>query len=203
MPAAQPKSKPQASALDILKIVEANNIDRKKSPLVLVGIRGYYMDSMGVKGANDRKMYDDALFVVTLDEVVAYNFNVDPNGARKGKGTGSQKGMASLACGVWDYTAGIHKGYQAFRQAGPVTVIRDGNPPYPHTGWHGINLHRGGVNGTSSLGCCTWPTQQFDDAKKFIYEKLHQYSGKKFPFAPFKYILIDESERRKGNLKVA
>lgn len=204
MPAAQPSSRPQALFGEILRILDANGIDRERDPLVVVGIRGYYLDSMGTKGFNDRGMYDDACFVVTLDTMRSFNFNMDASSYRKGWGFGKEKGMAMLATGVWRYTAGVHKTYRAFRQAGPVTVLRDGNKgSYKDTGWFGINLHRGGVSGTSSAGCQTWPADQFDEAKNFIYDHLKIYSSKDYPFDDFAYIVIDESERRKGNLKVA
>jgi lysozyme len=139
--------------------------------VVLVGCRGYYMDSMGKKGANDRGIYDDALFWVDLKigRLASYNGNVDPSSYRKGKGTGSTKGMASLKNGVWRYQPGMHNGsapHMAYRQAAAVTVIRDGSPNYEDTGWFGINIHRGGTRGTSSLGCQTVPPDQWTDFKK-------------------------------------
>ena len=49
-----PKSKPQLTRENALKILKWKNIDLNKTPLVLLGVRGYYLDTMGVKGKNDR-----------------------------------------------------------------------------------------------------------------------------------------------------
>ncbi len=180
-------NKPKLGIEGVLKLIADHNVDRHKYPVVLVAVRGYFRDTMGKPGANDRGIYDDACFVVTPNEMRAYNFNTDPSGYRKGSGRGSEKGMASLKPGVWMYKTGLHKGYAAFVQAGEVTVVRDGtHGNYEDHGYFGINLHRGGVNGTSSLGCQTWPREQFDGAKEFIYGQLHAYGE-----GPFPYVLVD------------
>jgi len=183
-------TKPKLGIEEVLQIVLHHQIDRQKFPVVLVAVRGYYLNTMGKPGANDRGIYDDACFAVTPHECRAYNFNTDPSAYRKGQGRGAEKGMASLKTGVWMYRTGLHKGYAAFVQAGEVTVTRDGvKGNYEDTGWFGINLHKGGVNGTSSLGCQTWPREQFDDAKKFIYAELEAYDQRVFP-----YVLVGEEE---------
>jgi len=161
-----------------------------KDAVVLVGIRGYYQDSMGVKGKNDRGMYDDALIWLNIATgfIATYNGNCDPSAYRKGTGRGSEKGMASLKAGAWRYQPGLHKGYAAFRQAAKVTVVRDGTAGnYEDTGDFGINIHRGGVSGTSSLGCQTLPVDQWDDFKATGY-KLLKDAGQK----TFCYILLEK-----------
>lgn len=87
---------PQLSASAIESIIAANNVPRDRFPVILVGIRGYYLDSMGAPGANDRRRYDDAHFLCWPDGIARFVANCDPNGARKGSGTGGNKGMASL-----------------------------------------------------------------------------------------------------------
>lgn len=134
----------------------------------LLGVRGYYRDTMGAKGKNDRGIYDDAICLVTPDAYGTFNANTDPSVTRRG--------VAVLRTGTWLYKIGMHglskprhpsgaldwveNGYQyrALVQAGPVTVMRDGVGA--DTGWFGINIHRGSYSTTSSLGCQTiWPDQ--------------------------------------------
>lgn len=182
-----PKTKPLRSQKDVLDFLAKKKIDTSK--LCLLAVRGYYRDSMGVKGKNDRSLYDDAVFVVSPNVFASYNFNVDPNGYRIGTGTGAKKGMANLKEGTWKYQKGLHKGYQAFTQAAEVTVIRDGVPPYEDTGFFFINIHKGGYNSTSSLGCQTVPYEQWDAFKNLIYGELNRLSQK-----TFQYVLVHESE---------
>lgn len=202
---------PQLNDESIRAILEANGVPNSpyRDKVCVVAIRGYYLDSMGRAKVNDRRIYDDAMFIVSPRGIFAYQANTDPNGYRKGRGTGRGKGMAMLKPGVHIYAKGRHKGRLAFRQAEPFTVIRDGNPPYEHVGYHAINLHSGGYNSTSSLGCQTLPKGTWDQFRRLLYELLDEYSN---PIRPndwkqrersFPYILIEETERRKGNLRVS
>lgn len=194
--------RPQITIDQCLDIIKANNIDRNRDKCVLIGIRAYYLDSMGLKGANDRGIYDDALIWVTPSGYFAVQANTDPSSYRKGSGSGSKKGMASLNPGVWRYKPGIHYGsvqHEAFRQAAPVRITRDGvNGPYQDILNESINIHMGGANGTSSLGCQTTPRDTWKSFKEFGYAELKRYGQKDFP-----YILIEETARRKGALKVS
>lgn len=155
--------------------------------VALLGIRGYYRDTMGSPGVNDRGLYDDTIAVVTPTAFAAFNANTDPSRYRKGHGISASKGMASLDTGVWPYRIGRHKMlYTALVQAGPVTVTRDGDPPYKDTGYFGINVHRGGVNGTSSLGCNTIPPAQWG-----AFIALVQSEMKRHNVATIPYVLIE------------
>lgn len=115
----------------------------------LLGIRGYYHED---HNDNERGLYDDAIFVLSPNAFLAVNANVDPSVKRQG--------IATLQEGTWLYKVGMHglskppeQRYLALVQAGPVTVSRDGEKA--ETGYFGINIHRGGYRGTSSLGCQT------------------------------------------------
>jgi hypothetical protein len=134
-----PAAVPQASREDIAaRMATAGHaLDRAKYPLHLVGIRGYYRDSMGAVGRNDIGIYDDALFVLSPNVFAAFNANTDPS-YRRPK-TATMKGMATLRPGLWmAHKIGTHKGYQALsQQMSKVTVDRDGDP-IPDSGWHGI-----------------------------------------------------------------
>lgn len=157
-----PPSRPQITAAEVDAILAAHGVDRKKWPLLILGIRGYFLRTMGAPGGNDRGLYDDALVVVGPSGIRAFNGNTDPSRARPGHGTGAAKGMATLKPGFWPcWCLGLHRGqYLALVQRkGPVTVLRDkeGGGTYEDTGYFGINGHAGGEYGTSSEGCQTVP----------------------------------------------
>lgn len=196
----------------IREILSANGVDQRF--LSVVAIRGYYLNSMGVIGANDRRIYDDAQFVVWPDGMAAFQANTDPNGYRKGHGTGSNKGMAMLKPGIHLYGPGMHRpgkrgGHMAFVQCERFTVIRDGDPPYEHLGHHYIHWHSGGKYSTSSLGCQTNKPGDWAVVKPLVYNLLERYKNPKRKSSRnqmvrcFPYVLMDETERRKGNLIVS
>lgn len=191
--AIKPNSRPAIRVEEIDQIIAANKIDRKKFPVVLIGIRGYYMDSMGAVGKNDRGIYDDALIWRTPNGSTSFNANTDPGAFRKH--------IANLKKGVWWYKMGNHnstgpKGsYPAFRQAADVIVIRDQEGP--DSGQFGINIHEGNPTSVSSLGCQTIPPDQWKAFKELGYSELKRTGQKVFP-----YILIEEDDRRKGVINV-
>jgi len=136
-------------------------------PIVLLGVRGYYRDSMGEKGENDRGIYDDALFVMSPNVYAGFNANTDPSYAREG--------IATLATGVWRYKKGLHRiQYRALRQAAPVEVRRDGGKV--ELGWFGINIHKGSYTSTSSLGCQTVFPDQWDAFRSLVYSEMDRVS---------------------------
>lgn len=203
MAIAIPKTRPQLPAADVMKIVKHFNVDMVKYPVVVVGIRGYYEDSIGKKDENDRGVYDDAMFVVGLNGLVEpYNANTDPATYRKGYGIGESKGMASLKANqvYYAWKLDFHKGkYPALCQRlGPMTVIRDGiNGNYEQTSeWLGINGHKGGINTTASLGCQTVPPQQWDDFYATVELNMIKYFGSTFKKVVIPYVFVDETYRR-------
>lgn len=139
---------------------ELSNFDVSKYPVKLLGIRGYYKKTMRNPVANDFGIYDDAIFIISPDYFYSFNANTDPSITRKG--------IAVLkAGGVYLYKIGLHnmkKPYKALRQYGRVTVIRDGKDDTDTaTSPFYIDIHKGGYNTTSSLGCQTiYPTQWTD-----------------------------------------
>lgn len=198
---------PQLDEKKIWQILDANKVPRDQ--VCILAIRGYYLDSMGVVGENDRGIYDDAMFVVWPDGIARYQANTDPNGFRKGSGTGSNKGMAMLKSGIHRFGTGKHKRTVAFRQCEPFTVTRDGNPPYDHTGWHAIDLHSGGYSSPSSLGCQTLPAQTWAEFRSQVYSLLERYKNpirkndRDQSVRSFDYILIDEKKVKQGDLTVS
>lgn len=79
--------------------------------------------------------------------------------------------------------------YYAFRQAGPVTVIRDGatvpEKKIPVGEWPWIDIHHGGYNLTSSLGCQTIYPDQWAAFRDMGFGAMEKYKQ-----GIVKYILI-------------
>lgn len=185
-------ARPKLAKEKVAKILEHRNI---KDRVAIVGLRGYYLDSKGEAGANDRGIYDDALFVVVRDSkgqiifMQSYNANTDPSVYRKG--------IATLKTGTWRYQLGIHgvskpksKQYLALRQAEAVIVSRDGQKD--ERGWFGINIHRGGYNTTSSLGCQTIYPSQWEEFISIVKNNAAKNNQTTIP-----YVLMNETDRRK------
>ncbi|WP_121355239.1 hypothetical protein [Flavisolibacter nicotianae] len=188
--------KPRLSTKEIEDFLEPYGIDRDKFPLLVMGFRGYYKDTMGAPGVNDRGIYDDAIVIHSPSATATFNGNTDPSAYKKGTGFGAAKGMASLKAGPWFvHKFDLHHGkYLALCQRlGAVTVIRDGDPPYTDTGYFGINIHRGGYNGTSSLGCQTIHPEQWDSFIHLSVDQAKRYLGTKWNKVCIPYVLIDES----------
>jgi lysozyme len=179
--------------------------------LIVVAIRGLKPE-LGSPNQNDRGIFDDGHFICTPKGVIMFEGNTDPSGFRKGYGTGSKKGVASLNTGVWFYGKGPHNTRPSFRQCAPVGVTRDGNPPYQDFGWFGINWHSASDTSTSSLGCQTNRPSDFNNLRDYIYEELDTFNNPKMchdwaknfddSVRALPYILIDQQERLKGNLSV-
>lgn len=172
-----PSSKPQQ------KRVVTENLLRKAglqdTVLALVGIPGYYLDTMGKPGENDRGIYDDAIILISQEAHVTFNANTDPSSFRKG--------IATLKPGLWQYKLGIHglskpanRRYEALVQAAPVTVHRDSQGD--ETGYFGINIHRGSYNSTSSLGCQTIFPDQWPAFIALVKSELKRTGLKTIPY---------------------
>jgi lysozyme len=174
-----PSSRPQAKRHEILAKVPTWVVH--KYHVILVGVRGYYRDSMGEVGKNDRGIYDDAMFIIAPDFFGSWNANTDPSVYDNAK-----PNVAVLSPGVHLYKKGKHKiasptGYAAFRPATPneeLPVTRSGKPSMGVA----INIHKGGVNGTSSLGCQTIPPDQWDSFRSTVYMLMHRYNQTVIPY---------------------
>ena len=171
-----PGKKPQQKIDVTLDILKSNHIH---DPVCILGVRGYYKDSMGVVGRNDRGIYDDAVFVISNDCFMSFNANTDPSKF--------QKGIATLSCGLWKYQIGIHglnkpkaQQYEALVQASDVTVIRD--DVGSDTGRFGINIHKGGYNTTGSLGCQTIYPDQWLVFISLVKNKMNEHKIKTIPY---------------------
>lgn len=186
--------------LPVLSVEEANayrpsTIEEK---VWLLGIRGW-------AGENKIGVYDDAIFLITPDGVVGYNANTDPSRLLKGVATlvpGTyyyKKGIHGLHHldltkpadqSTLDYAVRNGKDistltYWAFRQDSDVTVKREADPIL-HTDntlnrfW--IDIHRGGYNTTSSVGCQTVHPDQWPDIKSKGYAAMDTYNESRIPY---------------------
>jgi lysozyme len=173
-----PASTPKATIDRVTKAIKAAKIT---DTVVLVGVRGYYRDTMGAPGVNDRGIYDDGFFIVSPTHFSAWNGNTDPSVKRPG--------IASLVPGVHRYRPGNHGisrpggGYPAFRPAiknEELPVTRD-NDPTPRPGV-AINIHRGSNSTTSSEGCQTIPPAQWDAFYAALRGELKRHGKKDFPY---------------------
>ena len=196
-----PPSRPKATEAQIRAILE-DWTPRLDDPVAIVGVRGYYRDSMGAPGVNDLGQYDDAMFLVAPGVFKAVNANTDPS--RAGWNPGVGKPFAMLQPGLWYFRRGPHKGkLPALRQCtdeeandlgipddGEFRVERRfgaGDPRnYVEKGYFAINIHSGGQSSTSSWGCQTIPPDQFDDFMLSVFEHTKKVNQSRIP-----YLLIE------------
>lgn len=188
-----PPSKPHASLSVVMAAAEKANGGKPLPAVFVLAVRGYYRDTMGVPRSNDYGIFDDAFFIVSPFGFSAWNGNSDPS--RIGWNGNAGKFMARLKPGVYTYQRLKHHasrpdGYMAFGQGErPVTVERlrqDGTIAQTETGYFGINLHRAGINGTSSEGCCTVPREQWEDFRDTLSDAM-----RKSAVSSFSLILVD------------
>ena len=175
-----PSSQPKKLKKDVEKILNGLGV---LDEAVIVGIRGYYLNTMGVKKKNDRGIYDDAIFIISPSVFASFNANTDPSVYRKG--------VAVLKPGVHRYKKGRHgiskgKGYPALRPATvgeKLPVTRDG---VGDSQGIAINIHKGSYKSTSSLGCQTIYPDQWSGFINLAYEQMDRYKQKTIP-----YVLIE------------
>lgn len=170
-----PKNRPQQKRQDTERQLKSAGVS---DPVCLVGVRGYFRDTMGAVGKNDVGIYDDALILVSPNVHAAFNGSVDPS--RLGYNANARKPMAQLKPGVYRYKLGQHgisrgNPYKALVQAGPVTVLRGQSE---ETGYFGINIHRGGIRTTSSEGCQTLPPAQWPAFIALVDSELKRNNAK-------------------------
>ena len=191
-----PNDRPRLSSTDLRMMISHYEIDRTKHPVIVIGIRGYYLNTMGTVAKNDRNIYDDALFIDSPTVTASYNANTDPTFFRRGTGKGSSKGMATLKPGLWmAHKFGLHNNkYLALVQRlGAVTVIRDGNPDYDDMGTDfGINIHRGSYNSTGSEGCQTIYPAQWPSFITLAKDQAVRYFGTQWNKVVIPYVLIEK-----------
>jgi lysozyme len=177
-----PPSRPQQAKSKTQALLTKARVD---DAVALVGIRGYYRDSMGEVGKNDRGIYDDAMFLVSPNAYATFNANTDPSIRRAG--------IAVLKPGVHRYRKGKHGlskpggGYPALRPANhaeELPVTRDGQGDSMGIA---INMHKGGYRTTSSEGCQTIYPSQWESFISLVYSEMDRAGQKTIP-----YLLVEE-----------
>lgn len=179
-----PASIPKIKKEEVIALINKAHPNFIPPDFFITGIRGYYKNTMGKPGENDRKIYDDAIFLIGKDDFYAFNANTDPSAFRQG--------IANLKAGIWPvYKFDLHKGkYLALCQrAGKVSVVRDGKGE--DTGMFGINIHKGGLLTTSSLGCQTIPPNQYGSFIEKAQQLAEKYNGKDWKKRNYTYVLIE------------
>lgn len=207
MAAKLPPSRPRLSLADLERDIAPLVLDRAKYPIIVVGYRGYYRDTIGKPGMNDRGDYDDAIMLVTPNMFLACNGNTDPSAPQ-----GAVTGRASLKPGCYPmWKLDLHRGkYLAFCQrAGPCIVKRDNTDQFKAGARHekyglclggglwqgvfGINGHRGGSNTTTSEGCQTVPEPQWSGLIAAAESEARRIWGKAWRSGVIPYILIEKA----------
>ncbi len=189
MSAIVPPSRPKLSREEAIKILIAAHpeYEQYKNGVVILSLRGYYEDTMGKPGQNDVNLYDDAFCVITPDKFYTVNANTDPSKI--------DSTIAQLIPGLHFFKKGKHGishadgGYPAFRPDTPdegLPVMRGGKLSRGIA----INMHKGGYNTTSSLGCQTAYPDQWLAYQRDVYALMDKYHQHRLP-----YFLIDVTKK--------
>jgi lysozyme len=169
-----------------------------KYPVQLLGIRGYFKDTIGEKGKNDINVYDDGQFIVSDKIFMPFNGNTDPSksgvkiATLKAHGKINPDGTVTVYNKEpYIYRIGMHNmknPYKALRQYGRITVIRGDGKEYTDTAAAPfyIDIHRGGINTTSSLGCQTIIPTQYGEYLTNVEQQLTRHNQIDVP-----YILLE------------
>lgn len=217
IPGNVPQMHPSAVRLTLQRALEREpgllglDVLRAVCPVMVLAVRGYYRDSMGVPGQNDVGIFDDAAFVVSGGNVTPFNWNCDPS--KVGFNAAVGKPFAMLKPGLWPFVRGQHKGrgaawrqpdsgqaknaglsrfFSDSRSCGEFKVWRDrdglitADSPVEDD-YQAINIHWGGEFGTSSWGCQTAPPVQWPAFQKLSYKLAGQQ-----PFLPYMLIGIGD-----------
>ena len=124
----------------------------------------------GSDGSNEIGVYDDRFYHSVGGTITSYRGNVDPSAQATGRATLAPMRVFHWRPGIHGLSKPKNRRYPAFVQAEEVTVIRFRQGA--DTGWFGINHHRGGQFGTSSLGCQTYPPDLWEGARANLYGAL-------------------------------
>lgn len=181
-----PNSKPKQSKEATERLLRKVGVTDR---VALVGVRGYYKNTLGKPNVNDIGVYDDAIFLVSPEVYAAFNANVDPSRLRPN--------VATLVPGVHRYRRGRHgisrgPGYPALRPATsgeklPVKRWNAKTNDYYYDDGIAINIHRGSLRSTSSEGCQTIYPSQYDAFINLVYSEMKRFSQNTIPYLLVEY----------------
>ncbi|APG95420.1 lysozyme [Sinorhizobium americanum] len=190
LPLHRPKQTAAVTQAVLQKFHDLIPEEGRDDAVAVVAVRGYYLNTMGKEGANDRGVYDDAIFVVEPGGVHNFNGNTDPG--RFARGIAKLKSRQAIRYRPGPHGFSRKNGpYPAFRQDSNCAVIRDetGEDTDSPAGRFWINLHRGGITSTSSLGCQTVPPHQWNEFKTLVDGLLKKHGQESFY-----YLLVDQED---------
>lgn len=162
--------------------------------LLLIGVRGYFLNTVGKPGVNDLNAWDDAILVYYDGNLVkTFNANTDPSKLNQN--------LAMLDCGVYQFYKGRHRNridaFRAYPEGVRLPCKRQKfNGEWEKSFCSHINIHDGGINDTWSAGCQTIINQgghkQFNEFRDLVYDlmKIHRLKT-------VTYLLIEETEMRR------
>lgn len=160
---------------------------------------------LGIRDKDNKiNIYDDEIAILTPESFDVYKVNTDPSVARKGVAVlqpgvylykrglhgishlnltdmGDKAILDALILNGHDHTPipGRILPYWALRQAGPVTLKREGQvnteTEMDPNNWPWIDIHRGGYSTTSSLGCQTIQPDSWSDFRDKTFIAMKTY----------------------------
>lgn len=146
----------------------------------LLGIRGYYPHLLGNFDGWEKGVYDDAIILLTPTTYQCFNASCEASRPKHG--------TASLLEGLYSYKIGTHgickpvgRRHEALIQDSLVKISRLGSPGV-QLGFFGINIHRGGDDGTSSEGCQTIHPSQWDRFIGLTRGELTRHGRHRIPY---------------------
>lgn len=173
-------------------------------PVVMLAVRGYYADTYKRPDLNDYNVYDDAMFLFDTGRLVGrFNWNTDPSKIGRNASIDKDYAMLRPGCYPFvkgpHHPGKPNEVARAFRQPSEaeakrrkletyfddpraegkfsvLRVARDEGVPEGKVEWgmQNINIHPGGLHGTSSAGCQTCPREQWDEARDLAYARLDE-----------------------------
>lgn len=185
--------RPKISDAEVDKIANFYFTDNLP-PVLLIGVRGYFLNTVGAAFANDFNAWDDAMLVYENGTLLkTFNANTDPSKLKQE--------IAMLDTGVYQFAKGTHKNRILAFRAYPEGVKLPCKRQDFSGNWHKslcsyINIHDGGLENTWSEGCQTIINQgnqkQFNEFRDLVYTLMARHD-----LRTVTYLLIEESEMRR------